>query len=316
MKSLGLVGVGAWGRRYVEAIARRDDCRVAAYARASSTAPDAISGARRCASWHELLELARRTELDGIIVAATPDLHVQVAEAAVEQNIPILVEKPLGLSPEAVRRIWQRYEGAARRAPAIVDYIHLWAPAYRALKARVLQLETGAAQVAAIETAGFNKGPYRGWSSLYDYGPHDLSMCLDLLGVDLPFVLRDARRDRDSAGGEIFECQFDLGTTAVSFRVGNGEASKRRLFAVTLVGGRRLSYDDLRSHPYKIVDQESPVPIAEGSPLDEVLSHFLSLLDDPLEGSSSSSLALSVRILEILATIDRATAAPVQTSVK
>ena len=176
MKRLGLIGLGAWGQRYLETVRRREDCSITTLARASEGT-----------TWREVLELARSGRLDGVIVATTPDSQVQIAKATLSAGIPALVEKPLGLSRAVAESVLRGMPDPS--PPLIVDYIHLYAPAYRRLKALV----DGSA-VVGITSEGENRGPFRGWSPLYDYGSHDAALCLDLLGVDSPFHLRHVRR--------------------------------------------------------------------------------------------------------------------------
>jgi len=301
MKRLGLVGVGAWGRRLIDTIGARSDCRVAAFARSSTRADVVIAGARACADWRVLLRHAAQGELDAIVAATTPLHQAELAAECAAAGVPLLVEKPLGFTAADVARVRERFEQSSRKAPLVVDYIHLWAPAYLALKERVAAAG-GQRSVAEINAAGFKFGPMRGWSSLYDYAPHDLAMSLDLLGTDAPFHLTDARcTPSDAVGHELYDVRFELAGIPVHFRVGNGATTRARRFAVTFHGGRELVYDDTVPHPSKLVDGGAAVPIDEGLPLDAVLAAFMAMLEQWAAGrlradDLAASLALSARV--------------------
>jgi predicted dehydrogenase len=273
---LGLVGVGAWGRRYLDTVARRQDCLIAAFARGSGRTDFSLPGAEGCASWRQVLERAQAGALAGIIVATTPDSQAEIAAAAISAGVPSLVEKPLGMSRSAAAGVLAVLRAAPRKPPIVVNHVHLWSPAYRALQAAVLA-SGGADEVTAIEGEGCSRGPLRSWSSLNDYGPHDLAMCLGLMGTEARFVLREARRipSPDEPGGELFLARFGLGEAEVQLRLGNGAPAKRRRLAVTLRGGRVLTYDDLLPHPHKLLDAGTPVPVSTAMPLDVVLTDFL-----------------------------------------
>src|SRR5262249_53697671 len=147
--------------------------------------------AAHCVSWQALVAQAAAGELDGVVAATSPLHQAEVAAACAAQRVPLLVEKPLGLSRADVERVRSAFENAPRKAPLIVDYIHLWSPAFGKLQQLVYDAG-GPSDVVAIETAGFKRGPLRDFSSLYDYGSHDVAMALRLLGVDAEFRLRDA----------------------------------------------------------------------------------------------------------------------------
>ena len=303
MKRLGLIGVGAWGRRYIDRIGARSDCRIAAVARASAAQPDTVAGAAACESWQALVAKAATGELDGVIAATMPLHQAEVAAACATQGVPLLVEKPLGLSLADVERVRACFESAARKAPLVVDYIHLWSAPFVALKARVA-VAGGGQSVIAITTEGFNRGPMRAFPSLYDYGPHDLAMALSLLGTDVAFHLHDVERT-SAGGGDLYEARFDLGHVPVRMCVGNGADHKARRFAVALRGGRTLLYDDLKPHPQKLCEDEVPVAVDADGPLDAVLSDFLGQIAAWQGGQSTvdrsrSALALSARIHAIL----------------
>jgi predicted dehydrogenase len=296
MLRLGLIGVGAWGKRIAGTVARRADCRLAAYSRRSGPSeilPDVPYHSR----WSALVELAGAGELDAVVAATTPDHQAEVTLACAAARVPLLVEKPVGLTPAAPLLALERAE-----APTLVDYVHLWAPAFQALKSR-------ASSVASIDGSGHNRGPFRGWSSLHDYGPHDLAMALDLLGLDVPVEVRQAHVTSDGPG-ELFEANLDAGGVPLHLLVGNGAAQKARRLAVTLTGGRQLVYDDLRPHPDKLTDGGQPLAVSERSPVDGMLDHFLGLVGAFQTGTlrpeqATRSLRLTVRVAEILAAVDR-----------
>jgi predicted dehydrogenase len=305
MKRLGLVGVGAWGRRVIDTIGARADCRVAAFARASARADLSIDGATACTDWRELVRRAEQGELDGVIAATTPPHQAEVARECATAGVALLVEKPLGFSASDVERISAAFERSPRKAPLVVDYIHLWAPAYGELKRRV-EACGGRSRVAAISAEGCKLGPLRGWSSLYDYAPHELALSLDLLGVEAKFDLRSAKRLPGAAPQhELYDVRFELDGVPVHICVGNGAETRVRRFAVQRRDGAELVYDDTQPHASKLTDGGVPVAIDRGLPLDAVIGHFLHLIDAFHAGrlateAARAGLFLSARINAML----------------
>jgi predicted dehydrogenase len=241
--------------------------------------------------------------LDGVVVATTPDHQAEVVRAVAIAPVPLLVEKPLGLSAAVVTRLLDDLRRSGRPAPVVVNFVHLWAPAFRALKGIIAGAREG---VQSIVSEGWSNGPFRAWSPLHDYGPHDVAMCLDLLGIPGSVAVRSARRlpPHDPAGA-LFEAQLVMGETPVRITVGNGGATKRRSCAVTLRSDRTLVYDDSQPHPLKLLDDGQPVPVDQTMPLDAVLTDFLGRIDlwreDRLTpDAATASVALAAKVAAIL----------------
>ena len=302
MIRLGLVGVGSWGQRYVATVLRRDDCRIVSFARSSGTSEVAIPGAKQVASSEALLELARDGELDALIVSTTPDHQAEVAAAAVAAGVPAVVEKPLGSSRADAERVLESVRVSKSAPPLVVNYVQLYTPGYRTLRALVERANT---PLVSIASEGSNRGAFRSFSSLYDYGPHDLSLSLDLVGTNAPFRLEKATKRPGAGGGELFDAEFVLGDTRVSMRVGNGATAKTRRFSVTLAGGRTLSHDNLAPPESMLIDGGVPVPLDGTLPLDQMLSEFVERCERWKRGERDHARELrnaefSVRVNEIL----------------
>ena len=304
MIRFGLVGVGPWAMRYVATIARRDDARIDSFARSSNADDVTIAGATQVGTWQTLLERARGAELDAVIVATTPENQAEVALAAVRAQVPAVVEKPLGLSSAAAERVLEAVRASNDAPPLAVNYVHLYTPAHQKLSLLVHEAG-GAAAIATIATEGTNRGPFRRFSSLYDYGPHDLSLCLDLVGIESPCRIEAARKLGSHPEGEIFEAALVLGGTHVTLRVGNGASTKTRRFVLTLKNGRTFTNDNLAPQASVLTDNGRPVPLDSALPLDVMLSEFIARVKRWKHGEANRAeeirnAELSVRIGEIL----------------
>lgn len=284
---LALVGVGAWGQRYAQTIARRTDCVLAGYARSRAEGPDVdwpgLGSPPRFADAEAIFAAASgpSPSLDGVIVATEPRSQAFLALEAAESGVPLLVEKPLGLTADDAERVVAARGRASRRSVLLVNFIHLWSPAYLTLKAEVREACRQSARVAAIETEGSQRGPFRSFSTLADYAPHDLALCFDLVGLEVPWTLDAVSSFPGPPGqppertGLLVEAQLNLGGVAVRLRCGNGGESKIRRFVVKLDDGRSWTYDDTLPLATKLMANGRPVPLSAALPLEEVLRDFL-----------------------------------------
>lgn len=299
---LGLIGAGRWGRNYIKTIAALEGVRLA---RLTSRNPESValvdSGCIISADWRELITCS---DLDGVIIATPPALHAEMARAAVAAGLPVLVEKPLTLSLAEAQDL--RDFVAARAGYVMVGHTHLFHPAYRALK----QIAPQYGAVRAIRAEAGNHGPFRPEVPvLWDWGAHDIAMCLDLLGT-LPAQSNARvvdRRQLDEGVGEIVEIRLDFpGEIPAHIRVGNILPRQRR-FTVQC-DTATLVYDDLVSAKLTVIPSGSghfaacPIDVAPDLPLSVVVREFANAIAN---GSRDlSSLDLAVRVVKVLATCD------------
>ncbi len=102
---IGLAGLGSMGLNHLRVISNRPDVRLAAVAdpvAASLAAAVQRSGAR---GFDDPLAMVREAELDAVVIAAPTTAHVDVALAAVEAGVAVLVEKPLAATTSDAMRI-------------------------------------------------------------------------------------------------------------------------------------------------------------------------------------------------------------------
>jgi predicted dehydrogenase len=256
---LGLIGCGAWGWRYLPAALEAGGCAITHIARVSRAITEAwpfVRGAKRVHDWRLLLH----EPLDAFIVATPPSARVEIVCELLFQGRPVMVEKPMALGERDARVI----EISARRsAPLLVNHIHLFAPAYEELRDRALMWR---GRIDAVARGG-GAGPAREYSSLWDYGPHDVAMVLGLCGGEKRRVVEAHRPTSGS-------CAFEMraGRVSADVRVWS-DARKQRSFDVVNEDGDRLVYDDLSTA--KLRQNGVEVPVSSERPLTRSLRSFV-----------------------------------------
>jgi predicted dehydrogenase len=296
---LGLIGAGRWGRRYIETLSGVPGLALTAVASRNPETP-ALSGPR-CkvfADWRELLAAGG---LDGLIVATPPALHAEMAAAALQAGLPVLVEKPLTMDLEQAKSLLALAQ--KKKGSVIVGHTHLFSAAYAALRAKAPEL----GRLLRLSTAGGNHGPFReGIGPLWDYAPHDVAFCLDLTG-EKPLSAAGQREASPPSGpGENLRLAlgFREGVSA-EIRVGNLFPEKRRLFEAGYEKGT-LTIDDLKRDKLTFRPLSGPaqsVPLDEGEPLQRQLRAFSRSIES---GSRDlSTLRLGVSVVEVLSACQR-----------
>ena len=295
---LGLIGAGRWGLNYIRTIAQLDSVKLVAL---TGRSPEAAAAAGpECAvlaDWRALLEFPR---LDGVIVSTPAETHFEIASAALGRRLPTLVEKPLTTRPEEARRLAEL--ALAGDTPLLTDHVYLFHPGYRALRARL----AGQRVRGVVGVAG-NAGPRRpDVSVLWDWGPHDVAMCLDLLAAP-PTTCRLLVEPGRTAAGEAGESialslEFEGGVSA-ELRMSNLLATRTRVLTVR-TDAETLVFEDgpvssLTVTPLAAAGERLSIEFSSRRPLAVAVGEFADAIRDGHCDAAAINLALAV--VEVLA---------------
>lgn len=288
---LGLAGAGRWGRNYIRTIAELPELRLARVASGNAETADLVPpGCAIVDHWQKLLEPAA---IDGLIISTPPASHAEIAQAAIGTGIPVLVEKPLALAAADARAV--RDLALQKRVPVLVEHTHLFSPAFRALK-NLVGRHGGARE---IRSEAGNHGPYRrDVSVLWDWGPHDVAMCLDLM-QQAPVsaacnVMESSPRDGGMAETVTVVLSFPSGVAA-EIRLSNAKDRTRR-FLVRCADGATVGYDDAAGQ--KLSLDSRPVPVASDLALTVAVREFAAAIH--ASSADRSSVDLGVSVVEVL----------------
>jgi len=299
---LGLIGAGRWGKRFISTIRQMEGVNLAHLASANPESAQLVpAGCKLSPDWREVTD---NRELDGIILATPPALHLEMALAAIRGGIPALVEKPMALSLADAAELT---EAAARQNVLVmVDHTHLFSAAYRKLKTEARAF----GPLRQIRSAGTNWGPIRpDTPMLWDYAPHDIALCIDLCGEfpqSIDITEAETKKTDQGCGEHIaLELRFPGGIKA-AIDVSNIDRQKRRSFEAIFDRGALL-YDDLATDKLVLkaaarestVTSVTPIEIAGTLPLTTAVAEFCAAIRTGTH--SHPSLKLGMEVVQILA---------------
>jgi myo-inositol 2-dehydrogenase / D-chiro-inositol 1-dehydrogenase len=183
---LGLVGAGRMGRTHLRAISGSAQVTVTAVAEPSEQARQdlAASGLPLHPSLAEMLDGA---DLDGVLIAAPSDQHVQIIGEVAARGLPILCEKPCGLTSAQASAAAQT--AAAAGVPLQVAYWRRYVPALRAARDAVAAGDVG--QLHLVTCYQWDSSPpaaaFRAHSGgiAIDMGVHEFDQLRWLTGQDI-----------------------------------------------------------------------------------------------------------------------------------
>jgi predicted dehydrogenase len=175
---VGIIGYGYWGpnltRNFYEipsaelvAIADQNEDRLK---QAALKYPNLVTK-------HEYQELFN-LGLDAVVVATPPATHYKIAKECLENNLHVLVEKPITLKSEDAEALVDLAE--TKGLTLMVGHTFVYNSAVHALKGYIDSGELG--EIYYIDTARLNLGLFQRDSNvLWDLAPHDISILLYLL---------------------------------------------------------------------------------------------------------------------------------------
>jgi myo-inositol 2-dehydrogenase/D-chiro-inositol 1-dehydrogenase len=137
---IGLVGAGRMGRTHLRALAGSDAVKVTAIAEMSPAAREAVA-ATGAAVYESVAEMLDRAALDGVLIAAPTDQHGAIIAEVAARGLPILCEKPCGLTAAAAKA--SARAAAAAGVPLQVAYWRRFVPGLRQLHGRMAAGELG-----------------------------------------------------------------------------------------------------------------------------------------------------------------------------
>ncbi|MBI3088505.1 MAG: Gfo/Idh/MocA family oxidoreductase [Candidatus Omnitrophica bacterium] len=299
----GLIGLGRWGKVYLRSLlALGDRCRITHLATSrpehAALVPYRV---QVTADWRALL----RAECDAVIIATPAHTHADIVDACLEARRPCIVEKPLCLDVARAERLHQRAQASG--VPVLVDHTMLFSPAYQAM--RRLREERGE-PIRLIVSEGMALGPFRtDISALWDWCPHDVSLCLDLLG-QAPVAVAALGGPVDGRGSpELLTVRLDFAGGACAWiQAGRLASSKRRslsvftdtrLFRLDGVGPDPLTVSDFpfaqrEADPVAASPEVRVVPVPARLPLEQMLIEFVDGLAGGDRPRFGTGLALDV----------------------
>lgn len=256
-----LVGAGKWGQKYISTLS-------------SKYSNIKLEIANRD-NWKQLID----DKPDGVIICTPPNSHIEIAEFSLQRNIPTMIEKPLSLSLEEAHKL-KKYE----QVPILVNHIHLFSETYGLLKYHVGE------SIDKIVSLGFNNGPVRDYSSLWDYGPHDISMIMDLVEPISDFPDQIEATEVKTRNGSLFDIKMKFKNIETESLIGNGGAHPIRKLKVEC-GGLQIVYDG------KVPQKE------QFSPLENALMAFIGAI----YGARDRRLGLdfSLKVLKVLESCEK-----------
>jgi predicted dehydrogenase len=242
MIRLGLIGLGQWGKNYIHTIHSVPGVRLERIAANSERPVPPVPDVPYTSDWRELVH---SENVDAVIIATPPHLHAEMARECLISGKPALIEKPLTLDLASAQETLALAKEC--KVTLLVNHIHLFNGAWQTFKSAVRE----AGCIERIESTAGRWGPFRpDVPVLWDWGPHDIAMCIDLLMTTPESVhaRRMEKRDTPEGFGETLSLQLQFPSNVnATITVSNLYPTKRRKFTAHTKTGNVTYEDTIRS---------------------------------------------------------------------
>jgi predicted dehydrogenase len=316
MHSVGIIGLGTVGLRFIEQFAQHSQFTVTAAWDVSATARE------RCSSIVPVMESAEDViaACELVYIAVPPAAHATYVQMALAAHIAIFCEKPLGIDVTESAALTAAV--AASGQPSAVNFVYASAPAavrlgellaegaageVRRMEARLqFPLWPRAWQAEATWLAGAAEG---GW--LREVGSHFLFLAQRLTG-ELSLQRSHLQRPRRDLAEHRVIAELTAGSTPLLLSGASGEAGPE--IVEFIVYGTKTSFrirdwyllesfsrGDTEWTPVQVANDPSPALAAYRSQLDQLalmaggLTHHLASFDEALSVQRNVESILAAR---------------------
>lgn len=251
---VGVVGMGAWGKRIIETLGNKTQHCYCAWS--ISRTP----------------ENTLRVDKPDFVVIATPfKSHAAYMRLCLEARVPFIVEKPAASYTELVE-LQREFENPLM----LCNHTLLFNPAIEALyKSMVYQIP------AQLRGEHGGPGPIRDdCSPLLDYGAHGIALALWLSGASHAVGLRVQATPEHGSGAQSYQLDASFAHLALTLRVSNKYEFKRLKYTTVTLEGPVYRFDDRDEHKlYRYSGPElSALPYQTHEPLTNALDTFAQMV--------------------------------------
>jgi predicted dehydrogenase len=271
-----LIGCGKWGINYISSIKEVGLGKVTKIVTTADLMSQAMNGHLTSSSDEDLEQLLLRLRIDrdnydAAIIATHPPTTERYALALLNLGISVMVEKPFTFNHKTLDRIDTLLSKSTESLTFLINHQHLFSSAIEFISHNFRDQK-----ISFFESEAGGVGPFREYSPLCDYGPHDLSIFTYLTGTCPQLV--DFQSERTSIGcSEAIRIKDENGCVG-SMSFWNNRPPKTHRILMN-IGVEQILFDDF--DPFgkvKIGSKYQALPWRP--PLSQALSAFLTRISE------------------------------------
>ena len=179
MINAAVIGAGNWGKNHIRVLSGMDNVILKSVCDIDEEKLRIIKRSYpNIEITSEPKDIFEDSSIEGIVIASSSGSHFSLAKLALENDKDVLVEKPLTLDSTSAEILIKKAE--ERKRILMVGHLLIYHPVVKKIKELIKSGEIG--QVYYLYSQRVNLGSIRKTeSSLWNLGPHDISVALYLL---------------------------------------------------------------------------------------------------------------------------------------
>jgi predicted dehydrogenase len=292
MIKLALIGCGKWGKNYLKTVTAIEGCELKWACDLDYQRLDQAAAVYPQVRFTEnKADILNDSEVQGVIIATTPESHYMLAKEAIMNGKAVLVEKPVTINRKDSKNLIEL--AAAQNTVLMAGHTLIYHPAVKKIKELLEEkhIVDDLCYLNMSRTSSTSQAPKV--DVLHDLAVHDIYLSRHLIGMDPIWVIAYGERYIQSPYNNVINILmgFPNGKIASIFASFIHTEKTRKM---TLVASKtKLVFDDAQTVDRKIQifqngEQEHFLAVEEKlEPLTQECLHFIECIRDnkePLSG--------------------------------
>lgn len=240
--NFALIGCGQYGKNYVKAIKENHDSLLYICNRTPGE-PREVAREDYGIFTTDFAEILTNEKLDAVIIATPPDSHYSLVKQALAAGKSVICEKPFVFSSEEAKELYLLAE--EKKVKLLVNYTRLFSSYSEQLFKLISE---NSSRKITVHLENGNWGPMRDYSSLWDYGSHELALALCFIDINKAKIVK-AKEEHGACKN--YQIQITDRNIEVHLSFGNAFVSKRRGVIVYVDGAPHLFNEDPKVNPLR-----------------------------------------------------------------
>lgn len=182
MLKVAVIGVGAMGNNHVRVYSELPDVQLVAVADSNEKTVHNLARRYGVPGYTDFKEMLAKEKPEAVSIAVPTALHEEVALAALQANVHVLIEKPIASTLAAGHRIIAAAQAAQRKL--MVGHIVRFNPAIQLLKQKLDEGQLGRIFQIVCRRVGPFPARIQDVGVIVDLAPHDVDIMRYLTGCD------------------------------------------------------------------------------------------------------------------------------------
>ncbi len=288
--NIALISLGYWGKICVKTLSTLSNIKLKYIVTSQSQPKDILPTIELLPSWKHLLD---KQDIDGVIIASPSATHYEIAKAFIQKNIPVFIEKPMTLCVKQAEELYQLEKKFS--CPVVVDHILLFSPAFRVISDYIKTSNLN------IHEISFTAGKYKPYphdvSMLWEWAPHDLAMCFNL--INGPLEIKDITQQKkqiDTNYCQEINLTAQVKSAKIKFKWSTLLETPTRKMIIQC-SDRRIEFNDKTEHKVTIIHANNEVEHLNYSSklaLTAAFEHFSECIKKQTPSFTNTTLGLNV----------------------